>query len=71
MHIKICSIKKLKFIFNDIDCTTSGAILCSSYPIDTSESERLNSFIAFGFDDISVAKESSFNSNIPYLLRQE
>lgn len=64
MHIKICSIKKLKFIFNDIDCTTSGAILCSSYPIDTSEFERLNSFIAFGFDDISVARESSFNSNI-------
>lgn len=64
MYIKICSIKKLKYIFDDVDCTTVGAILCSSYHIYKSEFESLNSFIAFGFDDIFVVGESSFNSKI-------
>lgn len=64
MDIKICSIKRLKYILIEIDCKSTGAILCSSYPIQTEWFKELHSFISFEFDDVLKSGGSSFNGNI-------
>ena len=64
MNIKITSIKKLKYILEDIDCSSTGAILCSSYPIQKECFQKLHSFISFEFDDVLKSSSSSFNNNI-------
>lgn len=64
MDIKITSIKKLKYILKNIDCSSTGAILCSSYPIHKEWLQKLHSFISFEFDDILKLSSSSFNNNI-------
>ncbi len=64
MDIKIASIKKLKYILKDIDCSSTGAVLCSSYPIQKEWFQKLYSFISFEFDDVLKSSGSAFNNNI-------